>query len=176
MTQTKMGRRHKRHLFLLVALAFILASPNLGCMASQGSLNTGEKQEIIDYLKTMKPTMDAFAAWYDDWNKVLNDKTQDSSQFTARLFALQIRLQNISNEIGQSVPPKALEQFKRDWSKECQYLSQIMNLFARGVKENNPSVAKEGNKLALELNAFKKNYIAKYFDVLKKYDIDTTKL
>jgi len=152
---------------LVIGLSFLLVGSVVACDSK-----AQEKQQILDYIDTMLPVMEAHSDWYDDQNRLFQSSDPDYSEFIVELRDLLDRMERIYMDVNTSTPPQVMRDFKRNWSRECQLGILAVGKLLQAVNEGNVDLVFEAQELMFEANDVKDKVTEELFDLVQEYDID----
>ena len=130
------------------------------------------RQQIIEYLKEMEPTMEAHVYVHEDIAKLTSASNPDYNDTLSDLRNLFRRMETIYIEVEASVPPPVLSGYKGKWSKECQLTILALSHIIEGMVEHDVEVARKGDERIFEANDLRGEYIRELIEILQKYNID----
>jgi len=160
-------KRGKWYSILVAGLVLSLASSVLAC----GQPNDREGQEIINYLESIMPIMEANDAWLDEYNDLQRIKNIDLKEYEIQMLDLTLRLNEIYHDLYSTTPPPVLRDFKHKFCKECELRIEAQKLVSRAFLETNPQLLLEADELIWEANAVRSEWGEQLIDLFDKYNI-----
>ena len=159
---------------MFVAIRFVIgAIIGTAVISPFSGLDNGtERQEVVDYLESMMPVIEAQADWKDDQNTLAEARNLNREELMDEFTDLLYRMDKIYMDVETSVPPPEMREFKRKWSRECQLTLQATNLMIQSLDTGKWDLMTQAMELIFDANVINEEYYIELMDILDRYNID----
>jgi len=135
-----------------------------------------ERQEIINYIESVRPILKDHADFYEDADKLSSRGNITKNQAINILNDLRYRIEKISTDVAGFHSPPALQEFKGKWLLECELLIKSLTMAMRSIEENDMDLARESGDHKSRASEIRDEHQKELFDVLAKYGISVSEL
>ena len=127
------------------------------------------RQEIINYLNSVKPILKAHADLYEEVDNLALNGSISERQALEEWKNLLNRMQIIYKDVKGSLPPSPLYEFKRIWELECEILIKSLNAAMQAIEKKDKNLVREYMDYRAEASKLRDESQEELLDVLLKY-------